>query len=272
LDYINNIKKGRHFSSNLRRKMIIKWLDEKRNSNTRILFICDVCGKEFERINKNHKKMLSKDFYDKDYCQSCWRKRLNNRQEYKEKMSIVIKKLHENNPEIREKMRQSMIGKNKGNNNGMKKLEAREKVSKSRKKMFIENPILKDEISKIVRKAWKFGRFEGVKKGRCMWYEYIDRNNIKYKVQGTWELKFIEWLDKNSYDFICHRKRFPYIIDGKEHSYYPDFFVKQWDSYVDVKARCWYKKEKFDAIEKSNPEIKLKILFKNDLSNLGVDI
>lgn len=62
------------------------------------------------------------------------------------------------------------------------------------------------------------------------------------------------------------------MIDGEEHSYYPDFYLIDEDTYVDVKnAYHWsLQEDKFKAIRKSNPDLKLRILFKEDLENMGV--
>ena len=54
----------------------------------------------------------------------------------------------------------------------------------------------------------------------------------------------------------------------------PDFFIEEWDCYVDIKSDYFWElqKDKFDCIFKSNPNLKLKILKKDDLVNLGVEI
>lgn len=59
---------------------------------------------------------------------------------------------------------------------------------------------------------------------------------------------------------------------GDLHSYYPDFFIHEWNCYVDIKNNYHYElqKEKFESIMISNPNLKLKILLKEDLLKLGV--
>ena len=152
-----------------------------------------------------------------------------------------------------------------GDNNGMKQIEARNKVSKSRKKMY-ENKDERRKTAELTKKAWENGKFDGVKVGRCKWYDYKE-----YKVQGTWELAFIKWLDNNNLKFTCHRGRLSYFDDnGYEKSFYPDFYVYDWNSYVDVKSDYFYNinKNKIDNILKHNKNVK--ILLKEDLIKLGV--
>lgn len=98
------------------------------------------------------------------------------------------------------------------------------------------------------------------------------KDGTTVKAQGTWERAYIQHLDENDVKFKCHRGRIPYVIDGEEHSYYPDFYLIDEDTYVDVKnAYHWsLQEDKFKAIRKSNPDLKLRILFKEDLENMGV--
>ena len=242
-------------------------------TKTNLIFKCDMCEVEFSRNLKSVNRMKKNRIYDKDYCKICCRKMLNNREEYKKNMSNVIKKLHLDHPEIGIKISNSMktSGANVGDKNGMKKKEAREKVSIARKKMLLD-PDLRKEYSERSKKAWKDGKFDGVRVGQCKWFEYNHSDGKKYKVQGTWELAFIKWLDKNKLKFDCHKKWIPYILDGNTKNWYPDFYVYDWNSYVDVKCLYFYKKDKFDAIEICNPDIKIKILFKEDLLKLGVEL
>jgi hypothetical protein len=250
--------------------MIIKYLDEKKNTNTDILFKCDECGNEFIRKTKSHKKVIENTLYCKDFCQRCWRIVLNNRKEYKEKMSQSLKKRF-SDPKEREKISKSSKGKiNLGDKNGMKQLEARKKVSNTRKEM-LKDENLRRAFSLRTKKAWEEGKYEGVKVGQCKWFDYEHSNGTIYKVQGTWELAFIKWLDEKNLKFTCHRGRIPYTLDGKEKNYYPDFWIDEWSSYVDVKAEVWYDENKFNAIRK-NCDKEVKILFKEQLLELGVKI
>ena len=253
--------------------MLIKYLDEKRNRDTRVEFSCDNCNLIYERTIRNWKKMSSSPHYDRDYCRKCWTGVLNRRPEYRAKMVEAIKEMRKRNPDWEKKISETSKRRkiNSGDKNGMKQLEARMKVSKARKKMF-EDPEVRKHYSEKNRQAWADGKFDGVRVGQCKWHDYTHSNGTLYKVQGNWELAFIKWLDENDLTFTCHRGRIKYKLGEKEKNYYPDFYVEDWGCYVDVKARHFYSEDKFKAIEFHNPDIKVKLLFKEDLLKLGVKL
>ena len=213
-------------------------------------------------------------YYDEnDYCRKCWFGLLNRTTERRNSNSDGLKRFHssEGGIKYREKMSKIHKGKISGDKNPMKRPDVAKKVSEARKEMF-KDPDIRKIYSEANKKAWADGKFEGVRVGQCKWFDYKHSNGDVYKVQGTWELAFIKWLDKNNMKFTCHRGRIPYILKEEDHSYYPDFWVDEWDSYVDVKCRYFYNEEKFNAIRESNPVMNLKILYKKDLQELGVDI
>jgi hypothetical protein len=154
--------------------------------------------------------------------------------------------------------------------NPMKDPKIVEKAKASRKK-YLANP---DNIKKIANKtkiAWEEGKFDEVAVGACKWYTYAHSNGKEYKVQGTWELAFIKWIDKQGLNFSCHKGRIPYIDkEGMSRNYYPDFYIEDWGCYVDIKNDYLYSisKDKFESIFESHKNIK--ILLKKDLLELGV--
>lgn len=235
---------------------------------------CDKCETIFDRNKKTRNRLLKKQIYEKkDYCFKCCVGINNSRIEYRTSMSKTIRKLHRDNPEIGRKISRILKEKkaNVGDRNGMKQLVARQKVSMARKKMF-ENPVLREEASKRSRDAWANGKFNGVRVGQCKWFEYIAKNGVVYKVQGTWELAFIEWLDINNLTFDSHRGRLKYILNDINKSYYPDFWVNKWNAYVDIKCKHFYNHDKFNAIKKCNPDVKIIVLFGMDLIKMGVKL
>ena len=252
--------------------MILRYLDEKKNTKTYIEFKCDVCDEVYRRNNRIYLNMKEHAFYDKDYCLPCWREHYYKSDQYRRDMSVKIKKIfkeRELGKKVSKALRKS--GANIGDKNGMKQIEARKKVSRARKIMF-QDPKIREHYAKKTREAWARGDFDGVRVGQCKWHDYLHSDGKIYKVQGTWELAFIEWIDKNNLEFTCHRGRIPYVLNGADKNFYPDFWVNKWNSYVDVKCPHFYVKEKFDAIRESNPGIKVKVLFRDDLVKLGVNL
>ena len=80
-------------------------------------------------------------------------------------------------------------------------------------------------------------------------------------------MEFIKWLDISKLTFTCHRGRIPYFLNGQQRNYYPDFFVNEWNCYVDVKNDYHYNLsiDKFNEILKNT---NVKILLKNELEKL----
>jgi hypothetical protein len=248
--------------------MIIKYSNTKLNSKTRVIFKCDNCQKIDDRNMKAHNMLINNNpDFNIDYCKACWNSIRRKTSRSREKMSNSIKKMIIENPEWITNNSNSKKNKiNLGDSNGMKKIESRKKASESRKK--IMTPDFKQKISEYTSKAWKDGKFDNVKVGMCKWFEYSHSNGIEYKVQGTWELEFIKWLDVNNISFVCHRDRIPYILEGKNKMYYPDFYIHSWNCYVDIKNEYHYnlQKNKFEALKEQG--INIKIILKDELEKL----
>ena len=88
-------------------------------------------------------------------------------------------------------------------------------------------------------------------------------------------MAFAKWMDENDIKFVSHRGWIPYKDEqGNDRLYYPDFLVESWDEWVDVKNDYHWglQKGKFDCIRRSNPEMKLRVILKDELQKLGVDI
>lgn len=113
-----------------------------------------------------------------------------------------------------------------------------------------------------------FGKAPPVGSGKCGWYFY---EGIKY--QGSWEFKTGLWLKEKGINFLCHKDvpQFEYCIEGKEHTYCPDFYIPSDDKFIEVKGYFSSQdKLKIDAVRKKYPSIKLEILDKNSLKDRGI--
>jgi hypothetical protein len=265
------------YSDPKRREKSSKILKEKYKNLELRKRISDTVKENFkkhpERIEQysNRMKNLYKNHPELKVQMSITNKEIYKNPEMRQKISDAVINAHKEDPNIRKRISQSLkkSGANVGDKNGMKQLEARLKVSKARKEI-MKDPKERKACADRTRKAWEDGKFDGVRVGQCKWFAYQHSNGNIYKVQGTWELAFIKWIDENKLEFLCHRKWIPYILNGFKKNWYPDFWIKDWDSYVDVKCVYFYSQEKFDAIRQSNPDIKIKVLFKEDLEKLGI--
>ena len=99
--------------------------------------------------------------------------------------------------------------------------------------------------------------------GRCKWYNYNVIN-----LQGTWELAIAKKLDQFSISWIkTKEKRYilEYIDDNKKlHSYNPDFYLKEYNYFLEIKGHWWGKdKRKMELVMEQNPNVKIKIIEKD---------
>jgi hypothetical protein len=75
------------------------------------------------------------------------------------------------------------------------------------------------------------------KAGRCEKFLYESKIAGKVSLDGTWELAVAKWLDDNVTSWNRNTKRFQYTDDsGKLRHYTPDFWIEDWDSYLEVKG------------------------------------
>lgn len=57
-----------------------------------------------------------------------------------------------------------------------------------------------------------------------------------FKLKGTWELETAKWLDKHNIKWTNILKGFEYEWLGSTHIYYPDFYLTEYDRYIEVKG------------------------------------
>ena len=62
----------------------------------------------------------------------------------------------------------------------------------------------------------------------------IEYNNKKLK--GKWELLVAKWLDKHGYKWENDLEPFEYSWNNTTHLYFPDFYIKDLDVYIEVKG------------------------------------
>lgn len=57
-----------------------------------------------------------------------------------------------------------------------------------------------------------------------------------YRIDGTWELIVAKYLDSTKIRWEKCKKSFEYIWQDKVHLYYPDFYLPDFDRYIEVKG------------------------------------
>ena len=63
------------------------------------------------------------------------------------------------------------------------------------------------------------------------------KNGVAIILQSSWELEIAKWLDYNTIDWSRPAKRLKWYDDtmGKNRTYLPDFYLTEYDIYLDVK-------------------------------------
>lgn len=155
------------------------------------------------------------------------------------------KKLGLPKPEISKETRQKISDAAIEQNKHMWTEEFRKKHSESMKRAVLENPesYSKNNVS-----------------GRVKIIEY---KGIKLK--GSWELKTAKWLDSQSIKWESEVNPQPYFWNGDWHLYFPDFYLEDFDTYIEVKG---YKTER-DHAKWDHFKGKLLIVDKNTIHNLN---
>ena len=141
--------------------------------------------------------------------------------------------------------------------------ETLKKLSEANKK---RSPELRQKIAKSVSKTVT----RKVKEGK--WHTSLAKKmHYNYKgcdLHGTWELKYVQWLDSQNISWIRCKERFEYIFENKKRFYTPDFYLPNKNLYIEIKG---FKTKKDDAKWLHFPK-KLKVLMKQDFLNLNIAV
>ena len=99
-------------------------------------------------------------------------------------------------------------------------------------KELIRRQKLRQKINERYAAGWE------VKCGRAPKLDYISPIAGKIKLDGSWELSTAQYLDRIGVQWRRNKKRFKYFntIKNRESTYCPDFFVKDWNTYIEVKG------------------------------------
>lgn len=86
-----------------------------------------------------------------------------------------------------------------------------------------------------IKAKWSTKEYaENVSKGyyRC---KYVSSLGKIYYLKSSYELRVCRFLDKNNIDFEYEFKGFDYVYDNSRHTYYPDFYLKDYGLVLEVK-------------------------------------
>lgn len=106
--------------------------------------------------------------------------------------------------------------------------------------------------------------------GHCKRYYYESEFHGIICFKGSYEYKYALYLDKNNISWLYQPKTFEL---SECMTYTPDFYLPEQDLYIEIKGFLYpIHKVKIEKFQKEYPDLKLDILYKEDLSKLGIDM
>ena len=173
--------------------------------------ICQFCAKEYKTINalRSHKGYCKSNPNSVEHPSS--RRKGKNNPMYGKKTSNQFT----NNPnfKVSKETREKLSKSNKGKT-----------WSKDRKE---KHSKIMSEVAKNNPESYRHGN----KGGRTKIYKHKG-----FSLRGTWELLTAKYLDIKGIKWTNKVKSFSYVYEGKERSYYPDFYLPDFDRYIEVKG------------------------------------
>lgn len=140
----------------------------------------------------------------------------------------------------------------------------RNKISETMKGKVLSD-LHKSNIKKGMRKAVLEGRQKTPKPGGiCNHFDIANTEGIIQHIQGSWEKKFVEFLNSKNIHWQRNKIGYKYYFEDEEKTFFPDFYLKDYDAYVEVKG---YQTSKDLAKWKDFP-FKLFIVKRDELKNL----
>jgi len=140
-------------------------------------------------------------------------------------------------------------------------------LSKTMKEKVETGEFVPRVMSELARKKLSESQSLHNRGGKCKWYVVSG-----VKVQGTWERDLAVKFDDIGISWIkpkTNNDLFKYTINGKERSYAPDFYLPEYDIYLEIKGYWWGNdKDKMRAVIEQNPSKKIVIIEKKDYYRL----
>lgn len=130
-------------------------------------------------------------------------------------------------------------------------------------------------ISDTRKRDWAAGNvYTSASVGRTKWHTHIKPDGTSIRLQGTWELLYAIHLDVTGVEYKTHEGAFWYTrdVDHTTHVYLPDFFLVATGEYVDVKNDYLLSldAQKIEDVKRCHPKMKLRIVTKKHLQELGL--
>jgi hypothetical protein len=110
----------------------------------------------------------------------------------------------------------------------------------------------------MVNDCWKTE--SGLYKCSECWFEANGQ-----KVQGTWERTLAQIFEKLGISWISHKRYLEYVRLGKKQRYTPDFYLKEYNTYVEVKGHWWGNdQKKMKLVSEQNCDCRILLIHGQD--------
>lgn len=106
--------------------------------------------------------------------------------------------------------------------------------------------------------------------GKGDWYDSYLQGKIW--IRSQWEILYAKFLDSHNILWTYETIAFPLILNNRETTYRPDFYLIDYDIYIDVKGRPEWNADKIKVFREQYTEVKLQVLFKKDLEEWGMNV
>lgn len=241
------IKSGRHYSSHCANcKSRPNYIDKIKNQRTTMLakrkdytFNCLKCGKEFT-LNLTPFQFTHN--IRKKYCfDGCANSRIQTEELKKRKSAKVKGEKHPNYNPNKFEIRKCII------------CSKPFKVIKWNLRKTCKS---KECLTKLLRKNSKENKLGGHTSKRAIYYKMKDGSEVY--LQSSYEVRVAESLDENNIAWIRPEPLLWIDKNNVEHRYYPDFYLPEYNIYLDPKNSYLFIKDK-DKIERTSKQNNVRI-------------
>jgi hypothetical protein len=102
----------------------------------------------------------------------------------------------------------------------------------------------------------------------CRWHACYYNN--KY-FRSSWEANFAKWCDLSGIKWEYEPKVFDVFLCSKKHGYLPDFYLPEFDTWIEIKGYLSKDaKAKFEEFKKQHKRINIELFEKNRLCEISV--
>lgn len=116
----------------------------------------------------------------------------------------------------------------------MQRPEVKEKLKYICYNFHAERPEVKAKISAAVRNNWKDNKY-AAKCANNRFGKKTEYNNIVFR--SKIEAAYAKYMDEHSIKYEYEKHLFEYELNGVLHNYRPDFYLPEYDTFLEVKSR-----------------------------------